>query len=156
MAQEKLLFNIPADNEWHSTDVEKKAEELGFANKSEFMLAAVDIMMGFDKVFFKKIQAAAEGRSVPIWTYIQNTIIKELAKTAAKVEAGTWHPELLDEFMYVTEASKETGVVKNRVITGEELFNNLKYTYLDQEKAKAREAKRFIKNLGGGEHNDEK
>lgn len=141
MAQEKLLFNIPADNEWHSGDVEKKAEELGFANKSEFMLAAVDMMMGFDEVFFKKIKEAAEGYSVPIWTYIENTIIEKFAQTAAKVEAGTWRPELHHEFMYVSEASKETGVVKNRIITGEELFNNLKHTFLDEEKKKFKTSK---------------
>jgi len=131
MAQEKIQATIPASNKWHTGDIEEKAKALGM-EKGIFILEAIDMLVNLDEVFYGKIQTAAEQFHIPVWLYIQNTLIKGMAKDAAKVEAGTWKTELHDEFMFVTEADG------NRTITGEELFNSLKSTYVTQEKQKLR------------------
>ena len=125
MAQEKIQLTIPSSNKWHTEDVERKAKELGF-EKSEFIMKAIDMMMNFDNTFFKKIQEYSEGLNIPEYMVIQNMIIKNMAMDSAKVETNTWTGahKLMSEF----QAVNEKGTL--RMLTGEELFNNLKEEFI--------------------------
>nr|DAE48202.1 MAG TPA: hypothetical protein [Caudoviricetes sp.] len=125
MAQEILRATIPATNKWHTEDVEARAKELGM-EKTEFILKAVDMMMNFDNTFFKKIQEYSAGLNTPEYMVIQNMIIKNMALDAAKVETDTWGGS--DKLMSEFQAVNEKGTI--RMLTGEELFNNLKEEFI--------------------------
>lgn len=125
MAQEKIQLTIPSSNKWHTEDVERKAKELGF-EKSEFIMKAIDMMMNFDNTFFKKIQEYSAGLNTPEYMVIQNMIIKNMALDAAKVETDTWGGS--DKLMSEFQAVNEKGTI--RMLTGEELFNNLKEEFI--------------------------
>lgn len=124
--QERLQATIPENSKWHTEDIEAKAAALGM-EKGEFILNAVDLSFNFDEVFYKKVQRSADLCRVPVWVYIQNKLIKIMAREAAEVEAGTWTTKLLDEFIFNSEG----------VITGEALFEALKANYIIAEKRKA-------------------
>lgn len=129
MAQEILRATIPSTNKWHTEDIEAKAKELGM-DKTEFILKAVDMMMNFDNTFLKKIQEYSEGLNVSEYMVIQNMIIKNMALDAAKVETDTWGGT--DKLMTEFQAVNEKGVIK--MLTGEELFNNLKEQFVTEIK----------------------
>lgn len=125
MAQEKLQVTIPSANKWHTEDIEAKAKELGM-EKSEFILKAVDMMMNFDKEFYKRIKQYSEGLNAPEYIVIQNMIIKNMAMDSAKVETNTWGGT--DNLMVEFQAVNEKGTIK--MLTGEELFNTLKEQFV--------------------------
>jgi len=104
-------------------DLDHKAAELGM-NRSELINKAVDILMGFDAVFFKKIQGYSEGLHIPEWLVLENMIIKRMADEAAEIEVYGGGTRLLDEFMLVGDGAE------HRSVTGEELFNSLKGQYV--------------------------
>lgn len=130
MAQEILRATIPSTNKWHTEDIEAKAKELGM-EKSEFILKAVDMMMNFDKEFYKRITQYSEGLNAPEYIVIQNIIIKNMALDAAKVETDTWGGT--DKLMTEFQAVNEKGTIK--MLTGEELFNNLKDQFVSEIKS---------------------
>jgi hypothetical protein len=121
--QERLTITVPSNNKWHTEDLEKKAEELGIS-KGDFLLMAVDMLMTFDNDFIKKIQSHSRGLNIPMGVFIQNTLIKELAKDAARIETGVWKSKPLDEFRFVKDGDNY------RVVTGDELFHELKEQYV--------------------------
>jgi len=128
MTQEIIRATVPTNNKWHTEDIEKKAQELGM-EKGEFILKAVDLFMGLDSIFYLKIKLKASQLHIPLWLYIQNKLVKEMAQQAAEIELGISKPEILSEFMMIREGEIE------RVLTGEELFNNLKDSYVANIKA---------------------
>lgn len=130
MAQEILRATIPTSNKWHIEDIEAKAKEMGM-DKTEFILKAVDMMMNFDKNFIKRIQGYSEGLNVSEYMVIQNMIIKNMALDAAKVETDTWGGT--DKLMTEFQAVNEKGTIK--MLTGEELFNNLKEQFVSEIKS---------------------
>lgn len=125
--QERLTITIPTSNKWHTEDLEKKAEKLGM-NKGDFLLEAVNMMMCFDDVFLKKLENQSEALKIPVWLLIQNTIIKNMAEDAAKVETKTARAKLMPEFSYIQEGETK------RIVTGEELFDMLKDNFVHQIK----------------------
>lgn len=142
MAQEKLLFNIPKDSSWHIEDVEAKAEELGFGNKSELLLFATNLIMGFDKTFIDRIKHLAKGLRIPESLVIQNYIIKEMATDQAKAETFGPHSKTLDQFLFVQDGDT------HRVMTGDELLETLKQKYVSELK-NSDSYKRRMKKSGG-------
>ena len=125
MAQEKLQVTIPSTNEWHIEDVERRAKELGM-EKTEFIMKSIDMMMNFDDTFLNKIFEYSEGLKVPEYMIIQNMIIKNMALDSAKVETNTWTGK--DKLMSEFQSINEKGILK--MLTGEELFNNLKEQFI--------------------------
>lgn len=125
MAQEKLQVTIPTTNKWHTEDVERKAKALGL-EKTEFIMKAIDMIMNFDDVFLNRIIEYSEGLKVPEYMVIQNMIIKNMALDSAKVETNTWTSK--DKLMSEFQSVNEKGILK--MLTGEELFNNLKEQFI--------------------------
>lgn len=127
---ELISVRIPNSNKWKLKDIEKKAKDYGL-EKSEFILNAIDMMMNFDEVFFKKIQKYSDGLHIPEWLVLQNMIIKRMAEEAAFYEAWGSRKKILTEF-----ASGGDDMEHQRMFTGEELFNMLKAQFFDEEKKK--------------------
>lgn len=128
--QERLQSTIPNSNKWHNEDVEVKAKKLGM-EKSEFILNAVDMMMNFDEIFFKRIQEYSNGLHIPEWLVIQNMIIKRMADEAAECEVFGQNGKVLDEFIMTGEGNK------HETMTGEKLFNFLKDQSIQKYERKA-------------------
>lgn len=125
MANELISVRIPNGNKWNLKDIEEKSQKYGM-EKSEFILAAIDMLMNFDEVFFKKIQSYAKGLNIPEYIVLQNMVINQFAKEAAEEAAYGPLRKVLHEFVHVTD---EKGP---RTLTGEELFNVLKDLHLQE------------------------
>lgn len=123
--QERIQATVSKNNKWHSEEVEERAKELGM-EKGELIIKAVDMIMSFDKEFYRRIQEYSKGLNIPEYIVIQNMIIKNMALDAAKVETNTWSGK--DKLMSEFQAVNEKGNLK--MLTGEELFNNLKEQYV--------------------------
>ena len=74
VAQEKMLFNIPAESKWHTDDVEKKAKELGFSSKSEFMREALSLFMALDESTVQKARKQSSQDYLPVWYHIKESL----------------------------------------------------------------------------------
>ena len=123
--QERLQTTIPNSSKWHNEDIEVKAEKYGMSKK-DFILNALDMIMGFDETFLKKIKNYSNGLHIPEWLVMQNMIIKRMADESAETTVFGNHQKVLDEFMMIG-----TGV-DSRTSTGEELFDILKKQYITQ------------------------
>lgn len=109
-------------------EIDEKAKALGMS-RAAFVLNAVETFMGFDTVFYKRIEEYAKNLNIPTWLVMQNMLIKRMAKEAADYEVWGPSQHLLEEFMFTSQGP----------ITGEELFDNLKEMYAKEageEKAK--------------------
>lgn len=82
--------------------MDEAAKALGMS-RNEMILKAIGMMISFDKVFYKKLEAYSEKMKVPMWTALQNMTIKRWAQDAAKTAVWGSNPELLIEFS-TTEA----------------------------------------------------
>jgi hypothetical protein len=82
--------------------MDKAAKALGMS-RNEMILKAIGMMISFDKVFYKKLEAYSEKMKVPMWTALQNMTIKRWAQDAAKAAVWGSNPEVLIEFS-TTEA----------------------------------------------------
>ena len=120
--QERLQITIPSDNKWHTEDIEAKADELGMT-RNEFIFKAVDFFINLDTDTYKKMVAAANGLHIPLWLYMQNKIIKDMAQSRVEFENGKVDSKLVDEFMMM-EYPEGT-----KVLTGVELYKELKEFY---------------------------
>lgn len=106
--------------------LDTKAQKFGM-NRTDFVLKALDMLMSFDEIFFKKIQGYSEGLNIPEWLVIQNIIIKRMAQDHAKTEV--WGPsgETLKEFVSVNDGDGY------KTITGEPLFEMLNELFIKEE-----------------------
>lgn len=133
--QERLQVTVPANNEWHTEDLEKKAEKLRM-DKNEFIFNAIDLFYNLDVEVHKQIISNANSLKVPEYIFIQNMIIDILAKSAAEYEVyGINKSKMLPQFMFVDD---DKGF---RVITGKELFDELKRMEVEKIKAEQRKIK---------------
>lgn len=82
--------------------MDEAASKLGMS-RNEMILKAIGMMISFDKLFYKKLEAYSEKMKVPMWTALQNMTIKRWAQDAAKAAAWGSNPEVLIEFS-TTEA----------------------------------------------------
>lgn len=82
--------------------MDEAANKLGMS-RNEMILKAIGMMISFDKVFYKKMEAYSEKMKVPMWTVLQNMTIKRWAQDAAKAAVWGSNPEVLIEFS-TTEA----------------------------------------------------
>jgi len=55
--------------------MDEAASKLGMS-RNEMILKAIGMMISFDKVFYKKLEAYSEKMKVPMWTTLQNMTIK--------------------------------------------------------------------------------
>ena len=122
--QEQLRITVPKNNEWHTAEVEKKAEAMGM-EKGDFMFKALDMFMNFDEVFLNEIKRYAAGLKIPEYMVIQNITIARMAEKQGEAEAclelGIDPPKhIIYEFMQVSDKDGY------RTLTGEELLNVLK------------------------------
>lgn len=81
--QEIIRTTIPANNKWHSEELEARAEMLGMS-KSGFQLLAIDTFMNFDDEFIKTMIDRTTNLKIPLYVAIQNTIIAEFARDKAR------------------------------------------------------------------------
>ena len=63
--------------------MEEAASKLGMS-RNKMILKAIGMMISFDKVFYKKLEAYSEKMKVPIWTALQNMTTKRWAQDAVK------------------------------------------------------------------------
>jgi hypothetical protein len=77
--------------------MDEAAKALGMS-RNEMILKAIGMMISFDKVFYKKLEAYSEKMKVPMWTALQNMTIKRWAQDAAKTAVWGNNPEVLIEF----------------------------------------------------------
>ena len=77
--------------------MDEVAKALGMS-KNEMILKAISMMISFDKVFYRKLEAYSEKMKVPMWTALQNMTIKRWAQDAAKTALWGSNPEVLIEF----------------------------------------------------------
>lgn len=82
--------------------MDEAAKALGMS-RNEMILKSIGMMISFDKVFYKKLEAYSEKMKVPMWTALQNMTIKRWAQDAAKTAVWGSNPEVLIEFS-TTEA----------------------------------------------------
>jgi phosphoheptose isomerase len=55
--------------------MDEVAKAIGMS-RNEMILKAIGMMISFDKVFYKKLEAYGEKMKVPMWTALQNMTIK--------------------------------------------------------------------------------
>ncbi|MGF7142449.1 hypothetical protein HNQ56_000867 [Anaerotaenia torta] len=77
--------------------MDEAAKALGMS-RNEMIIKAIGMMISFDKVFYKKLEAYSEKMKVPMWTALQNMTIKRWAQDAAKTAVWGSNPEVLIEF----------------------------------------------------------
>lgn len=77
--------------------MDEAAKALGMS-RNEMIIKAISMMISFDKVFYKKLEAYSEKMKVPMWTALQNMTIKRWAQDAAKTAVWGSNPEVLIEF----------------------------------------------------------
>jgi len=100
------LINIRLTKDSPEVEVmDETAKALGIS-RNEMILRAVKMMVGFDKVFYKKLESYSEKMKVPMWTAMQNMIIKRWAQDAAKAAVWGSNPQILIEF-----STTEDGVI---------------------------------------------
>ena len=139
--QEIIKTTVPTNNDWHTNDLEEKAEALGL-NKSEFILKAVDFMVNFDTDIWKMIEKSSKGLKVDECVMMQNMFIKALAKKEAFKEVyGEYEVKFLEEFMFVND---ESGY---HMMTGQKLLNVLKETYANEKRVRGEWFKLTDKDL---------
>lgn len=139
MAQEIIRATVPANNKWHTEDIEKKAADLGI-DKGEFILKAVDMLLNFDETFYKKIQWYAEGLKIPEYMVIQNFIIDMIENNKAISEVWGSNHRVLPFFMVEDDKGART-------LTGDELRKERSEYYKREEMKKKAELEGRRKGL---------
>jgi hypothetical protein len=71
--------------------MDEAARALGMS-RNEMIFKAIGMLISFDKVFYKKLEAYSEKMKVPMWTALQNRIIKRWAQDAAKTAVWGSNP----------------------------------------------------------------
>lgn len=135
--------------------MDEAASKLGMS-RNEMILKAIGMMISFDKVFYKKLEAYSEKMKVPMWTALQNMTIKRWAQDAAKTavwgnnpevliefsttEAGTISPKELYEMAYQmafdTEAKERVAMLQNEISAGIPLRNEDDKAFYEKYKHK--------------------
>ena len=123
MAQEIIRATVPANNNWHTEDLEAKATAMGMS-KSDLILKAVDMMVNFDDEFLKYIKHYSDGLNIPEYLIIQNLVIKQIAKSQAKKKVWGAENRRLEEFIMVEDSKG------SRMLTDQELLRALKDMYI--------------------------
>jgi hypothetical protein len=94
-------------------DIEAKAKEYGM-DKTEFILSAVDLLMGMDPVWYYRLKAQAAGLQVPFPVYLQNELLRRLAEDDALTKAGQ-DPKAPGDFVHTASG----------IVTGKEFFDRV-------------------------------
>lgn len=82
MASEQIQARLSKAN-FTLSDIDKKAKELEMT-RTEFVISAVEMLLGFDINFLKIIQKYSKVFNVPDWKVMQNMIANQLAEEAAE------------------------------------------------------------------------
>ena len=120
----KLNVRLPME----LSELDEIVQELGFNNRSDFVLFAIDLLSGFDRGFLDMIRSYSEGLKLPEFIIIQNFIIKQIALDQADREINGESPKLLDQFIFISD-----GDIR-RIMTGDELLQTLKKKYITELK----------------------
>jgi len=121
------ILHVSLPEEITLAGLDEKAKELGLGNRSQFILEAARLLIGFDVVFWLRMVKFSKSLHIPVWMVIQNFIIKRLARDAAEIVVHDPKTMFMDEFTFL---KKENGDV--RTLTGEELFNFFKEKYVKE------------------------
>ena len=105
-------------------EVQKTADDL-MESKAGVGHLGLELMTGFDPDFYKQISQAAKNLGIPLWLFIQNSMIREMALHQVKRELDPDGEELLPHFMFTSKG----------FLTGKELFDHL-VRYYRQELTK--------------------
>jgi len=120
----KLNVRLPME----LSELDEIVQELGFNNRSDFVLFAIDLLSGFDRGFLDMIRSYSEGLKLPEFIIIQNFIIKQIALDQADREINGESPKLLDQFIFISDGDTR------RIMTGDELLQTLKKKYITELK----------------------
>ena len=110
-------------------ELDLKAQLFGM-NRTDFVMNALDMMLNFDEVFYKKIIKYSQGLNNPEWLVIQNIIICRMAQDHAKAIVWGASGETLKEFVSVNDGDGY------KTITGEPLFEMLDKLFIEEEEKK--------------------
>lgn len=113
-------------------ELDIKAQIFGM-NRTDFVMNALDMILNFDEVFYKKIIRYSQGLNTPEWLVMQNIIIRRMAHDHAKAIVWGASGETLKEFVSVDDGDGY------KTITGEPLFDMLNKMFIeDEEKEKVK------------------
>ena len=122
MMDNKLNVRLPME----LLELDAKVKELGFSNRSDFVLFAIDLLSGFDRGFLDMIRSYSEGLKLPAYIVMQNFIIKQIALDQADREVNGESLKLLDQFIFISDGDTQ------RIMTGDELLQTLKKKYITE------------------------
>lgn len=92
------LINIRLTKDSPEIEAMDEAAKAFGMSRNEMIIKAIGMMISFDKVFYKKLEAYSEKIKVPMWLALQNMTIKRWAQDAAKIAVWGYNPEVLIEF----------------------------------------------------------
>lgn len=95
-------------------------------NRTEFVLKALEMLLGFDDFFLAELSRWAEGLHLPEWIIIQNMVLARFAKQDASETVYEEKSPALDEFQYTTR----------NIITGRELYQRFYKDYVKRNAEK--------------------
>ncbi len=130
--QEEIRATVPANNSWHTKELEEKAAKYGM-KKSDFVFMAVDAFINFDDEFLQTLKKQSARLHIPMYIMIQNTIISNIAKNRAKNEVCGGMPGQLDEYPMFSDASD------SYMLTGKALEEYLFDQYVKEFRQKKEE-----------------
>lgn len=95
--------------------IDSKAMEFN-QNRTDFVLNALNLMMNLDSEFLQTVTEESEKLNIPLWLYIQNSMIERAAQIEAEKELSGDNDVFLEEFIFTSQG----------VLTGQALFDMLK------------------------------
>ena len=91
---EMVRFRVTSDYLKELDEISEKHNK----TRTSFILEAVDILKGFDVVFFNTLKNFAESSNIPIYEVIQRMILKRMIKEDVYAKVWGGYHDLLDEF----------------------------------------------------------
>ena len=107
-------------------ELDLKAQIFGM-NRTEFVMNALDMVLNFDEMFYKKIIKYSQGLNNPEWLVMQNIIICRMAHDHAKVKVWGATGETLREFVSIDDGEGY------KTITGMPLYEMLINIFIEEE-----------------------
>lgn len=117
----KEVINVRLPEGVNIEQIDAKAESYGLS-RSAYITKAIELFLDLDPLSLMKIQNYSNRVDAPVGVVMQNTVIKELARQAAK--ADVWGPAAELKLEFVNDRGK--------YVVGDDLFFTLYNDYKDK------------------------
>ena len=124
---EKLQVNIPVGADFTIADIDNRAKELGI-KRTELVIKAVELYINLDDLVISGLKKLEVGLQVPDYLILNNLVIENMAKNKANIELKGKGYQGPTPFVIITD---ELGA---RMMTGKELFDNIKQDIINKSK----------------------